>query len=94
MELFIALFQALKDSASVAMLAITLIALAWFVRDARRRDEEHAKQLQALNDAQRAALEAHFKDHLETALQVAPLASKLVTCVEVLERLSNRVTGG
>lgn len=26
--------------------------------------------------------------HLQTAMQIAPLASKLVTCVEILERLT------
>lgn len=39
------------------------------------------------------ALKASYDAHLQTALQVAPLASKLVDCVEVLERLSMRQGG-
>lgn len=39
------------------------------------------------------------REHLATAMQIAPLAAKLVTCVEILERVTNanlsrRDTGG
>jgi hypothetical protein len=80
---FSALFNALSANPFPAMLAITLLALGWLVRDGRRRDEENAKKLDAAHAA-----------HLQTALQVAPLASKMVDCVEILERLTSRIAGG
>jgi hypothetical protein len=91
---FSALFQALATNPFPAFLTLALLAIAWLVRDSRARDAEHAKALQAANDDRAEKLEAAHAAHLETAMQVAPLASKLVTCVEVLERLSARVGGG
>jgi hypothetical protein len=73
------LFDAFNKNATVALLVLTLVALAWLVRDARRRDDANAEKLAASNAA-----------HLQTAMQIAPLAAKLVTCVEMLERLVDR----
>lgn len=79
MEFFSTIYTALNEHPTAALLVLTLVALVWVFKDARTRDIEHAKATAELNAA-----------HLQTALQVAPLASKLVTCVEVLERLSAR----
>lgn len=64
------------------MLAIALIAVGWLTKALIASYEAKATALQAAHDA-----------HLQTAMQVAPLAQKLVTCVEVLERLSARHGG-
>jgi hypothetical protein len=80
---FKALFDGLATNLPIAMLALCLLAIAWLVR-----------ALIASYDAKAKALDDAHAAHLQTALQVAPLAAKLVTCVEVLERLSTRVTGG
>lgn len=76
------LFKAFNENATAALLVVCLMALGWLVRDTRRRDELSAAKLEAANAA-----------HLQTAMQVAPLAAKLVTCVEVLERLVERRMG-
>jgi len=76
---FSALFQALAQNPFPAFLTLALLAIGWLVRDSRQRDADHATKLEAAHQA-----------HLQTAMQVAPLAQKLVTCVEVLERLSMR----
>jgi hypothetical protein len=78
-DFFEALVKAIQDRPTAALLALAVVALAWLFRDSRERDSKHAAELAASNQA-----------HLQTAMQVAPLAAKLVTCVEVLERLSNR----
>jgi hypothetical protein len=80
---FSALFDALKSNPWPAFLTISLVALGWLFRDARRRDDENAK-----------ALEAAHAAHLQTAMQVAPLAASLVKCVEVVERLEHRLSTG
>jgi hypothetical protein len=77
---FSTLFQALATNPFPALLTLAVLAIGWLIRDGRRRDEEHEKKLEAANAA-----------HLQTALQVAPLASKLVDCVEAAERLADRV---
>lgn len=79
---FSPLFEALKSNPTAALLAISLIAIGWLVRDSRQRDSAHAAALQTAHAA-----------HLATAMLVAPLASKLVDCVEILERLMPRPGG-
>jgi uncharacterized protein (TIGR03382 family) len=78
-EFFESLVKAIQERPTAALLALAVVALAWLFRDSRQRDEKHAADLAAAHQA-----------HLQTALQVAPLAAKMVTCVEVLERLSMR----
>ena len=80
---FSVLFGALASNPFPAFLTLALLAIGWLVRDGRQRDAEHAK-----------ALEAAHAAHLQTALQVAPLASKLVDCVELVERMLTRLPGG
>lgn len=73
---FTAIFGAVRESPTGALLVMALMALAWIVRDGRQRDDAHAAQIRAQHEA-----------HLQTAMQVAPLASKLVDCVSLLERM-------
>jgi DNA-binding GntR family transcriptional regulator len=93
-ELFTGLFQAFKDNATAALLVVTLIAFGWVVRDMRRREDEHLKSLEALHAAHEEKAKKASDEHLATALQVAPLASKLIDCVGTLERLSAARAGG
>lgn len=88
---FSPIFNALQSNATEALLALSLLALAWVYRDQRKRDSEHAAQVTTLYEAHAKAMQEANAAHLQTALQVAPLASKLVTCVEILERMSARV---
>lgn len=80
---FSELFDAFNRNATVALLVLSLTALAWLVRDSRRREEIWTERLEAAHAA-----------HLQSVEQIAPLASKLVTCVEVLERIVDRKVGG
>lgn len=89
MEAFESIYKAIDGHPTAALLALALLALGWLLRDSRKRDSEHAAELAALNKQHLEAMQAANAAHLQTALQVAPLAAKLVTCVEVLERLSN-----
>lgn len=82
MEFFGTIYAALNEHPTAALLVLALIALVWVFKDARARESTAADELKAANAA-----------HLATAMQVAPLAAKLVTCVEVLERLSMRANG-
>lgn len=82
MEAFSALFDGLSKNLPIAMLTIALVVIGWLAKALISSYDEKGKALQAAHDA-----------HLQTAMQVAPLAQKLVTCVEVLERLSARVGG-
>lgn len=82
MDSFTPLFEAIERNATAALLVLSLLALAWLFRDMRQRDEKHAAAIQAAHEA-----------HLATAMQVIPLATKLATCVEVLERVTARVGG-
>jgi hypothetical protein len=80
---FAAISTGFQNHAAATLLTLSLLALAWIYKDQRAREREHAEEVREL-----------YKAHLETAMQVAPLASKLVTCVEVLERLSFRAREG
>jgi hypothetical protein len=91
---FSALFNAVQSHATSALLVMALLALAWIYKDQRARDREYAEEIRELYKAHTEAMQSANAKHLETALQVAPLATKLVTCVEVLERLSFRAREG
>lgn len=64
------------------MLVITFGVIAWLGKALLNAYELRVKEQQAAHDA-----------HLATAMQVVPLATNLVHCIEILERLSNRVGG-
>lgn len=88
MESFAALFASVQQNAAGTLLVLALMALGYIYRDQRQREELREKERADLNAAHLKAMESAFAAHLQTALQVAPLASKLVTCVELLERMS------
>lgn len=94
MDAFTAIFAAVEKNPAAAVLVLTLLALAWVVRVAwqnekdnraaeREQQAAHAKQLQEASAA-----------HLQTAMLVTPLATKLVDCVSFFERYSARREGG
>jgi hypothetical protein len=89
LQFFDEVFKALSANLAIGLLTIAILAIAWLIRDGRTRDKEHNDQVAALYQAQAQALAAANAAHLQTAMQVTPLASKLVTCIEVLERLSD-----
>lgn len=89
MEAFDSLYKAFAEHPAVAMLVLTLLALAWLGKRVFTREAEFAAEKDAITGARIREIQEANAAHLQTALQVAPLASKLVTCVEVLERLSN-----
>jgi hypothetical protein len=65
------------------MLVVSLLAIAWLMRDRAQAEKERREELQAA-----------FAAHLATAQQVIPLATKLADCVEVLERVTDRAIRG
>jgi hypothetical protein len=85
---FSELFSAFKDNPAVALLVLCILGIAWLVKDARAREAAHSAEIREQYEAR--AKETHDANaaHLQTALQVAPLAAKLVSCVEILERLT------
>ena len=88
MEFFSTIFDALNAHPTAALLVLALVALAGMWRDARRRDDQQIELMAKHAEAMRAEHAAH----LHTAMQVAPLAQKLVTCIEILERLTSRAS--
>lgn len=82
-QTFSTLFAALRDNPYPAMLAISILAIGWLVKALVASFETRNKEQREANDK-----------HLETAMQVAPLAREMVKTVEVLERLTTRATGG
>lgn len=88
MESFQPIFTALNAHPTAALLVLSLIAIGYLWRDSRKRDE----QVLALMEKHAESLRAEHAAHLQTALQVAPLAQKLVTCIEILERLTSRAS--
>lgn len=88
MEFFQTIFEALNAHPTAALLVLALLALGYQWKDSRRRDD----QILALIEKHAEAMRAEHTAHLQTAMQVAPLAQKLVTCVEILERLQSRAS--
>lgn len=82
MDSFTPLFQAIERNATAALLVLALLAIAYLAKALIGSYETREKLIQ----------DAHAK-HLETAMQVAPLAREMVKTVEVLERLTDRATG-
>lgn len=103
---FSTLVSSLAANPAPALLALALLALAWLYKQKVADDKAHgealAKKNEEHNAAVRALYEAHLKAvqdmnaaHLATAMQVAPLASKLAECVALFERVVlPRGTGG
>lgn len=85
---FSQLFTALRDNPYPAMLTVAILAIGWLVKSLVNSYDARAKELKATNDAHDLAIDAAHAAHLATAMQVAPLASKLVDCVAAVERLS------
>lgn len=69
MESLDSLVQALSNHPSTALLAISLLALAYMYKEQRERE----------------------KAHLDTAMQIAPLATKLTDAIGSLERITSRL---
>lgn len=89
MQFFDEVFKALQANLAIGLLTLAILAVAWLVLDGRRREREHMEQIAKMYEAQAKALADANAAHLQTAMQVTPLASKLVTCVELLERMSD-----
>lgn len=81
------LSAALQQSILATGLALSILALAWLVRRAFTREAEFGAQKDALQKEMRDQLQAANAAHLQTALQIAPLALKLTECVGLLERM-------
>lgn len=90
MEFFGEVYRGVEQHPTAAILVLTVIAFGWFVRDARAREQRAAEKIAALYERHAETMSAEHSAHLQTAMQIAPLAQKLVTCVEILERLSVR----
>jgi hypothetical protein len=95
---FSTLVSSITANPAPALLAAALLALAWLYKEKSAADKASAEAAAKLNEqhaaAVRALYEAHLKAvqdmnaaHLATALQVAPLASKLAECVSLFERV-------
>jgi hypothetical protein len=77
------LYGAFKEHPTAALLVVALLALGWLGRYTLTLYGSR------LDDQRKASAE-----HLATAMIVAPLASKLVDCVVLLDRAVTRNTGG
>lgn len=73
---FTAIFDGVTKSPTGAMLVMALIAVGWLAKKLLEVIQEHAKETRAQHEA-----------HLATAMQVAPLATKLAECVSLFERV-------
>lgn len=94
MEALGGLTTALASAPLAAVLAVVLIAFAWLAREYVQRGKEHAAEKDAIHAARIKDMQESNAAHLATALQVAPLAQKLVACVEILERITSSRLGG
>ena len=88
MEFFKTIYDALNTHPTAALLVLALIAIGYMWRDRLRSEDARA----ALYEKHAETIRAEHTAHLQTAMQVAPLAQKLVTCVEILERLQSRAS--
>ncbi|WP_144370031.1 hypothetical protein [Myxococcus stipitatus] len=77
------LASAIKDSPAGAMLAVCVLALGWLGRAYIAQMQAHTAAMQAQHDA-----------HLQTAMLVAPLATKLVDALGLMERAVLNRHGG
>lgn len=80
---FAALYAALKENPTPALLGLALLALGWVCRE----------YVKAIQDSAKQEREQHAA-HLATAMQVAPLAAKLADCVTLFERVFLARSGG
>lgn len=85
---FSELFAGFKENPLIALVVLGLIAIGWLIRDAFSTRSSHADKVEALYRAHVDAMQRANDAHLQTAMQVAPLASKLVDCVAILDRLA------
>lgn len=83
MDFFSQLYAAFKENPAVALLVVALIAIVWL-----------AKALLTSFTARLEDIRKANAEHLATAMMVAPLASKLVDCVELVERVASGRQGG
>jgi len=94
MEALGGLTSALASNPLAALLAVVLLALGWLAREYVQRGKDHAAEKDAIHAARIRDMQEQNAAHLATALQVGPLAAKLVSCVEILERITSARLGG
>lgn len=84
---FSTLVSSIAANPAPALLALVLLALAWIYKEKSAADKAHAEEIAKLYAAHLKAVQDMNAAHLATALQVAPLASKLAECVALFERV-------
>jgi hypothetical protein len=84
---FSTLVSSIAANPASALLALALLALSWLYKEKANEAKEHAKEIAALYATHLKAVQDMNAAHLATALQVAPLASKLAECVALFERV-------
>lgn len=94
MEFLDSIYNKLVEHPTAALLAIALVALGWLAKFHFEREKESRERESALRDAHAKAMAEQFASHLQTTQLVIPVATKLVTCVEILDRLSAAQRGG
>lgn len=91
---FSTLVSSIATNPAPALLALAVLALAWIYREKQRREEAAESRVSALYELHIKAVQDMNAAHLNTALQVAPIAAKLAECVSLFERVVLTRAGG